>query len=112
MLGLFFVATGIVHFVVPDGLPDQVSWMYDLSDTTHAIAGTAEILGGLGLIVPSLVGTGRSLTVVAAAGLTLLMIGAAGWHLIRGEYPQAVGNVVVAWVAATLAMNEWRSRPR
>ena len=29
-LGIYFLAIGIMHFVIPPGLPAQMSWMYDL----------------------------------------------------------------------------------
>jgi uncharacterized membrane protein len=106
--GIFFLVAGVGHFVVPDGLPEPASWMYDLSDTVHVVAGTAEILGGLGLILPRLVGRARGLTVAAALGLAMVMIGASVWHLTRSEWPQAIGNLVIAWILATLAVNEWR----
>ncbi|MFP3881391.1 MAG: hypothetical protein ACLFWH_03630 [Actinomycetota bacterium] len=53
LLGIQFVIVGILHFVVPEGLPGPLGWMYDLSDTQHTISGAAEILGGIGLIVPA-----------------------------------------------------------
>ena len=106
--GAFFITMGIVHLVLPAGLPGPLEWMYDLNSTLHLLAGTAEILGGLGLILPPLVGRAERLTAAAAAGLALVMIGAAVWHLPRGEWPQAVGNLFVAWILATLGTNEWR----
>jgi hypothetical protein len=112
VLGIYFVAVGILHFVVPDGLPPFMAWMYDLSDPLHAIAGTAEILGGLGLVLPPLVAAAPWLTSAAASGLSLVMIGAAAWHATRGEWVQILGNLVVAGVIAYLAVGEWRRRPR
>ena len=54
VLGLYFVAVGVMHFVVPDGLPEQMEWMYDLPTWTHWVSGAAEVAGGLGLILPRL----------------------------------------------------------
>lgn len=112
VFGIYFVAVGSLHFVVPDGLPPFMAWMYDLSDPLHAIAGTAEILGGLGLVLPPLVASAPWLTSAAASGLSLVMIGAAAWHATRGEWVQIVGNLVVAGVIAYLAVGEWRRQPR
>ena len=53
LLGVYFVAIGAMHFILPPGLPAMMGWMYELSPTLHAISGIAEILGGLGLILPS-----------------------------------------------------------
>lgn len=32
VFGIFFISTGVVHFVVPAGLPEAFEWMYDVSD--------------------------------------------------------------------------------
>lgn len=94
VFGLYFIAVGIIHLVVPEGLPDFVSWMYDLSPTQHAIAGAAEIAGGLGLILPGLTGISPQLTVWAAVGLIVLMVAAAIWHAGRQEWMNIATNLV------------------
>ena len=101
-MGLYFIAVGALHFVVPDGLPDQMAWMYALSDTLHLVSGTAEILGGLGLLLPGLTGIRPELTVAAAVGLVLVMAGAIVWHVSSGE-GTFVQNIVLmvplVWIA-------------
>lgn len=111
VLGLYFVAVGVTHFVVPDGLPGPMEWMYDLSDTLHVVSGAAEILGGLGLILPGLTKIRPELTVYAAAGLVIVMIGAAVWHLTRGEAANIVFNLVLAAVLAWIADGRARRAP-
>lgn len=96
LLAIYFVATGVMHFVVPEGLPSQIGWMYDLSTPLHVIAGIAEIAGGLGLVLPAATRIAPRLTPIAASGLVVIMISAAGWHATRGETQSIVGNVVVA----------------
>ncbi len=110
-LGVYFLSTGVTHFVVPEGLPDQLGWMYDLSDTAHYVAGTAEILGGLGLVLPSLTRIQPQLTVWAALGLLLIMVLAAFWHLGREEYTNIVTNAIVAIALAVVAYGRWRTVP-
>jgi uncharacterized membrane protein YphA (DoxX/SURF4 family) len=110
-LGLFFIAFGLVHFTVPAGLPEQLSWLYDLSDTMHLAAGTAEIIGGLGLILPGLTGIMPELTPVAATGLGLVMVGAIVFHSTRGELASIAINLLVAAVLAYVAYGRWRLEP-
>ena len=41
LFGLYFLYIGVMHFIVPDGLPDMMGWMYDLSDGLHWASGAA-----------------------------------------------------------------------
>lgn len=107
VFGIYFLFVGVMHFIVPDGLPGPMSWMYELSDTVHYLAGTAEVLGGLGLILPRLTGIVPRLSSLAAAGLTVVMIGALAWHVGRGEPALAVTNAIVAAMLAYVAVSEW-----
>lgn len=109
VFGVYFVAVGIMHFVVPPGLPVPMAWMYDLSTELHYVAGTAEVLGGLGLILPRLTGVMPSLTYLAAVGLAAVMIGAMIWHLRRGEVTQVAANALVAAVMGYVAFSAQRA---
>jgi DoxX-like protein len=60
----------------------------------RGIAG-AELLGVLGLILPWWTGIAPVLTPLAACGLGLIMVGAAGVHLRLGEPRTALGNVTI-----------------
>lgn len=111
LFGLYFVAFGVIHFIVPDGLPDQLEWMYDLSEALHAVAGTAEVLGGIGLILPSVTRIRPSLTPMAAVGLIAVMAGAVVWHLGREEYVNIGVNVVNAVALAYIAYGRFRLEP-
>jgi uncharacterized membrane protein len=111
LVGLFFDWVGVMHFVLPEGLPEPMSWMYELDTPLHVIAGTAEILGGLGLILPSITRIRPGLTPLAVLGLILVMLAAMVWHIGREEYQQIVQNLVVAAVLAYVAYGRWRVSP-
>lgn len=96
VFGVLFIVVGVLHFVVPEGLPGPMSWMYDLDDSLHVVSGTAEILGGLGLLLPGLTRILPVLTPLAAFGLVIVMLGAAVWHAGRGEVQQIVQNLIYA----------------
>lgn len=57
--------------------------------------GVAEVLGALGLVLPALFGVRRGLTALAAAGLTIIMVGAtaisAAGGLVAALIPGIVG---------------------
>lgn len=111
LFGVYFIAIGVMHFIVPEGLPGPMEWMYDLSDTMHVVVGIAEILGGIGLIVPSLTRIQPQLTVYAAAGLILVMIGAVVFHIDRGENASVATNVIIGAVLAFVAYGRWKLAP-
>jgi len=111
LLGLYFIFVGVLHFIVPPGLPAQMAWMYELSPTLHWISGTAEILGGLGLILPGIFKIQTRLTWIAAWGLVLVMIGAMVYHISRGETGNIVTNLVLLLLLAFVAYGRMRLRP-
>lgn len=111
LLGIYFVITGIEHFILPPGLPAQMAWMYELPPALHYFSGTAEILGGLGLILPGLTRIQTRLTPLAALGLVLVMIGATVWHLSRNEFQVIVMNVILAGILGFVAYGRWKLSP-
>jgi uncharacterized membrane protein YphA (DoxX/SURF4 family) len=111
LLAAFFTINGINHFVLPAGLPERMAWMYDLPPALHYISGTAEVLAALGLVLPGLTRFKTRLTTLAALGLVLVMIGAAAWHLPRGEMANSISNLVLAGLAGFIAYGRWRLSP-
>lgn len=111
LLGVYFLATGVMHFVVPEGLPAPMAWMYELSTGLHYFSGTAEILAGLGLILPGITKIQTRLTPLAGAGLILVMIGAMVWHAQRGELANIFLNLILAVLAGLVAYGRWRLEP-
>ena len=110
-LGLYFIAIGVMHFIIPEGLPPQLSWMYDLSPALHWISGIAEILGGLGLILPGIFKIQTRLTWMAAYGLSLVMVGAMIYHFTRGETQNIAFNVLLLVLTAFVGYGRQRLRP-
>ena len=109
--GIFFIAFGVMHLVLPEGLPGQLAWMYDLDDTVHAVSGVAEILGGLGLILPSLTRIAPVLTPLAALGLIVVMLSAIVFHAGREEWPSIAVNVFDIVVLGYIAYGRLRLVP-
>jgi uncharacterized membrane protein YphA (DoxX/SURF4 family) len=111
LFGVYFTVVGVLHFGLPQGLPAAMSWMYELSPALHLVSGTAEILGGLGLVLPGITKIQTRLTPLAGAGLVLVMIGAMWWHAQRGEFQNIVLNLVLAAGAAFIAYGRWKLKP-
>jgi uncharacterized membrane protein len=111
LFGLYFLAVGVLHFILPEGLPELMGWMYELPETLHVIVGIAEIAGGIGLILPAVTGVLPGLVSWAALGLAVVMVGAAIWHAGRGETAQIGLNVVNAVILLFIAYGRSRLRP-
>ena len=73
--------------------------------------GLAELLGGLGLILPALLRIKPVLTPLAAAGLVIIMIGAVGISLAGGAGALAAIPAVTGLLAAFVAYGRWRLAP-
>ncbi len=89
----------------------QVPWLSAVPQDLAVFIGIAEFLGGIGLILPALTGVKPKLTPLAAIGLTLVMILAAGFHIARGEYGFVLLNVILAAVSALIAYGRLVVRP-
>jgi len=111
VVGAYFILIGAMHFVVPPGLPEPMAWMYELPQGIHYVSGAAEILGGLGLILPGLLRTRVGLTPLAALGLVLVMAAASAWQVTRGGYVSMVPSLALGGIAAFIAYARWRLRP-
>lgn len=61
--------------------------------------GVCEFLGAVGLILPAMTGVKPKLTPFAALGLKLIMILAAVFHIVRGEYNFVPINLVLGGAA-------------
>jgi len=79
MLALFFLYGGLVKLVPPDSLPGAAlaAWLLSpLPKPFVSFTGITEMLGGLGLILPTYLRILPILTPLAAVGLIIEMIGA------------------------------------
>ena len=73
--------------------------------------GVAEVLGGLGLILPGLLRIRPGLTPLAAAGLVVIMVGATAVTLLGGDVLPALIPFAVGLLAAFVAYGRWRLAP-
>jgi uncharacterized membrane protein YphA (DoxX/SURF4 family) len=81
----------------------SLPWVKDVPRGLTTFIGVCELLGGLGLLLPALTGILPWLTPLAAAGLALIMLLAAGFHATRREWPAIGFNSVLLVLAAFVA---------
>ena len=89
----------------------DVAWFSAIPQHVFVLIGVCEFLGGLGLILPGITGIKPRLTSFAGAGLTLTMIVAAIFHMVRGEYTFLPINLFLAAGAAFIAVVRWPAQP-
>jgi uncharacterized membrane protein YphA (DoxX/SURF4 family) len=100
LLALMFLMAGSMKAFQYQKAKESLPWVKDAPKGLVTFIGVAEILGALGVVLPLLVGLPAILTPLAAAGLALVMLLAAGFHLKRGENKAIGMNLVLAALAA------------
>jgi uncharacterized membrane protein len=73
--------------------------------------GISEILGGLGLLLPSALRIMPRLTPVAAGGLALVMVLATAFHVSRGEASVIPMNLVLMALAFFIVWGRSKKAP-
>jgi DoxX-like family len=93
-------------------LHQPVPWFSAVPQGLFVFIGICEFLGGVGLILPAMTGVKPKLTPFAAIGLTLVMILAAAFHIVRGELSFFVPmNLVLGGGVAFIAYGRLMARP-
>ncbi len=105
----FLMAGGMKLFTSHDALAAQMAWVNHFPAFVPKLIGLLEVLGGLGLILPSLLRIKPWLTPLAAMGLCLLMAGAFITHLVLGEVGMSAPSLIMGLLSAFVAWgrNKW-----
>jgi uncharacterized membrane protein YphA (DoxX/SURF4 family) len=106
LLAALFLFAGVMKLVMPI---EAMAGPVQLPGLLLRFVGVAEALGAVGLILPGLLRTHVELTPLAAAGLVIIMIGAAVITVMGGSIAAAILPLIVGALAASIAYG--RSRP-
>ena len=107
LLALVFLFAGVAKLMMPI---EEMTKDVQLPGLFLRFIAVAEILGALGLILPSLLRIRPGLTPLAAAGLVIIMIGATVISLTLG-IAMAIAPFVVGLLAAFVAYGRWKLAP-
>ena len=95
MAGLFGMV-GITKLTTPiSELAEMLPWVTESPEMLVRFIGLSELLGAVGLILPTALRIQPKLTNFAAIGLAIVMVLATGFHLFRGEFEVAPVNIVL-----------------
>ncbi|MCI4666656.1 MAG: DoxX family protein [Bacteroidia bacterium] len=90
-----------VEEIVASG--EHMAWAAAVPAWLVKFIGAAELTGGIGLLLPSLLRIRPKLSVLAAYGIVTIMVLAAIFHIVRGEYPAILSNVIFGGIAGFVA---------
>jgi hypothetical protein len=93
--------------LMSNGSPNQVV----LPELFIRFIGVCEVLGALGLILPGVFHRRQELTPLAAAGLTIILIGAVVVTIMGAGIPLAVPPLIFGLLCAFVAYGRWKLRP-
>jgi len=92
-------------------LSKMLPWVTQVPEGLVRFIGISEVLGGLGLLLPSILRIKPSLTPLAAIGLAIVMVLAAFFHISKGEYSVIGLNLVVMLIAVFVAWGRTKKVP-
>ncbi len=105
ILAAAYILAGIMKTLQPkEKLLANLPWTEDYAPATIKFIGIAELLGGIGLVLPWLTGVAPVLTPIAATGLAIIQVLAIVAHLRRGEAKVIAFNAVLLLAAVFIAV--------
>jgi uncharacterized membrane protein YphA (DoxX/SURF4 family) len=111
LLAVLFVFHGIFINNISPTLWENTVKKMGYSRPFLAGIGVLEVLGGLGLILPSWTRIMPILSAVAAVGLVIIMIGAVVTHVRHNEGKQVFGTGFITLLLAFVALGRWLLAP-
>ncbi len=112
LLALAFLLAGSMKAFAPLNIVQKnMPWAKDVAASFVRFIGVAELLAGIGLILPAVTSIQPWLTIAAALGLVVVMVSASIFHAPRREYQNIGMNVVLLLLAAFVVLGRWVLAP-
>jgi uncharacterized membrane protein len=111
LLSVVFALHGMFMLNIPKNLWETVVKKMGYSLPFLKIIGSLEVLGSLGLILPSWTQIMPLLSPLAALGLTIIMIGAVNTHVQHGERRQMIGTGLITLLLAFIVVGRFWLAP-
>ena len=111
LLAAAFLVAGVTHGFQQERAKAQMKWPAAVQPGVLTFIGVSEILGAVGVILPALTRILPWLTSLAAVGLAIVMLLAAGFHGMRREYSSILFNLVLLVLSAFVAYGRWVIAP-
>jgi len=108
LLAATFIWAGFMKLFKPEDL--SFPWVKDNTNLV-VITGIVDLLGGLGIVLPTLLRIQPKLTIFAAYGIIVLMTVASIFHVSRGEAKDIGFNIFMALLAVFVAWGRQTKAP-
>lgn len=111
LAAMFLMAGANKLFQSAEELVKMLPWVTSVPSGLVKFIGISELLGGIGLLLPSILRIKPILTSYAAIGLALVMLFASIFHISRGEYSVIGMNFVLTALALVVAWGRMKKAP-
>ena len=108
LLALLFLFGGVVKLMMPI---EEITAQVPLPGLFMQFISVAEVLGGLGLVLPGLLRIRPDLTPLAAAGLVVIMVGATAITAATMDAAPALFPLATGVFTACVAYGRWKLAP-
>ena len=108
LLATIFIWAGFMKIFKPEDLP--FPWVKENTNLV-LLTGIVDLLGGLGIVLPTLLRIQPKLTIFAAYGIIVLMTVGSVFHILRGEARDIGFNIFMALLAVFVAWGRQTKAP-
>ena len=111
-LALMFLMAGAMKSTQAiDQLAGSLPWVAEVPSILVKFIGISEFLGGIGLLLPSILRIQPKLTVYAAIGILVVMILAFVFHIVKGEFSVIGINIFIGLIATFIIWGRTKKVP-
>ncbi len=113
LLALAFLGAGGMKLVTPvdDLIAQGMTWIEQGPSGLVRFIGLSEVLGALGLVLPSALRIQPRLTPIAASLLVVVMVLAVGTHVATGDAAHAPPALILGLLSAFVAWGRFAKAP-
>lgn len=111
LVALFLLTGAALKFQPIEKIAAMMPWARQVPAVVVRLLGIIDLLGAVGLILPSLLRIKPLLAVWAAIGVIALMVCATIFHVYRGEVSVVGVNIFCAFIATFIAWGRLKKAP-
>jgi uncharacterized membrane protein YphA (DoxX/SURF4 family) len=111
LFAVFFFVTGHGKVFTPWDQLQHIPWIDGVTPGLMIFIGWAEMIGAVGVLLPSVLRIQPKVAPVASAGLVLIMIIATVFHIVRGEMLLTIPCIVLGAIGSFIIYGRLRKSP-